>query len=109
MRYRSEWRILSAGYFLVAGAILIDGLSLAAPHVWYVVFAWLFLACAVAWAWRPPVAAGLSIAPVLGLAGLFRYCHSPEDWLFLAGILGIASFFIFKTFRSYDSPKPTAR
>jgi hypothetical protein len=65
----------------------------------------LFLGSAIFWAWRPPVAARVSIAPVLVLAGLFRYCSSPGDWLFLGGILGIAAFFIIKTFRSYPAPK----
>lgn len=105
MRYQTEWRIVSAAYFTVAGSILISGLSLPARSIWYVVCAWLFLGTAIAWAWRPPVAARLSIGPVLVLAGLFRYCSAPGDWLFLAGVLGIAAFFIIKTFRSYPSPK----
>jgi hypothetical protein len=39
------------------------------------------------------------------LAGLFRYCSAPGDWLFLGGVLGIAVFFIVKTLRSYPAPK----
>ena len=105
MTYPTEWRIASATYFTVAGSILISGLSLTAPSVWYVVSAWLFLASAIAWAWRPVVAARLSIVPVLFLAGLFRYCTSAGDWLFLGGVLGIAVFFIIKTFRSYPAAK----
>ena len=69
-------------------------LSLSARSVWYVVCARLFLGTAIAWAWRPSVAVRLSIGPVLVLAYLFRYCISPGDWLFLAGVLGIAAFFI---------------
>jgi hypothetical protein len=55
--------------------------------------------------WRPVVAARLSIVPVLFLAGLFKYCTSAGDTLFLGGVLGIAAFFIIKTFRSYSAPK----
>jgi hypothetical protein len=105
MRYQTEWRIASATYFTVAGSILISGLSLSAPSAWYVVCSWLFLGSAVAWAWRPAVAARLSIGPVLVLACLFRYCSSPGDWLFLGGVLGIAAFFIINTFRSYPASK----
>jgi hypothetical protein len=101
--YQAEWRIASTIYFIVAGSILISGLSLAAPSVWYLVCAWLFLGSAIAWAWRPVVAARLSIGPVLVLAGLFRYCSSAGDTLFLGGVLGIAAFFIIKTFLSYGS------
>jgi hypothetical protein len=105
MKYPTEWRIASAAYFTVAGAVLISGMSLTAPSAWYVVSAWLFFGCAIAWAWRPAIAARLSIAPVLVLAGLFRYCSAAGDWLFLGGVLGIAVFFIIKTFRSYPAPK----
>jgi hypothetical protein len=106
MRYQTEWRIASASYFTVAGSILISGLSLPDRGVWYLVSAWLFLGTAIAWAWRPPVAARLSIGPVVVLAFLFRYCSAPADWLFLGGVLGIAVFFIAKTLRSYSVPKP---
>ena len=107
MRFQTEWRIASAAYFTVAGSVLISGLSLPARSVWYLVSAWLFLGTAIAWAWRPPVAARLSIGPVLVLAGLFRYCSAPGDWLFLGGVLGVAVFFIIKTLRSYPAPKST--
>ncbi len=105
MKYQTEWRILSAAYFTIAGSNLISGLSLGAPSLWYPVCAWLFLLSAVAWAWRPIVAARLSIGPVVVLAFLFRYCSSAGDWLFLGGVLGIAAFFIIKTLRSYPPPK----
>ena len=101
MKYRSEWRIASAIYFGVAGSLLISGLSLAAPSRWFVFLAWLFAASAIAWAWRPPVAAVLSTAAVFGLIFLFRYCSSVGDSLFLGGVLGIASIFIITTFRFY--------
>jgi hypothetical protein len=101
MKYRSEWRIASAIYFAVAGSLLISGLSLAAPSRWFVFLAWSFAASAIAWAWRPPVAAVLSTAAVFGLIFLFRYCSSVGDGLFLGGVLGIASIFIITTFRFY--------
>jgi hypothetical protein len=101
MKYRSEWRIASAIYFGVAGSLLISGLSLAAPSRWFVFLAWLFAASAIAWAWRPPVAAVLSTGAVFGLVFLFRYCSSLGDGLFLGGVLGIASIFIITTFRFY--------
>ena len=105
MKYPTEWRIASAIYFTLAGSVLLSGLSLTAPSAWYVVSAWLFFGSAIAWAWRPVVAARLSIGPVLVLAGLFRYCTAAGDTLFLGGVLGIAVFFIIKTFRSYPAPK----
>jgi hypothetical protein len=101
MKYRSEWRIASAIYFAVAGSLLISGLSLAAPSRWFVFLAWSFAASAIAWAWRPPVAAVLSTAAVFGLIFLFRYCSSVGDGMFLGGVLGIASIFIITTFRFY--------
>ena len=101
LKYRSEWRMASAIYFAVAGSLLISGLSLAAPSRWFVFLAWLFAASAIAWAWRPPVAAVLSTAAVFGLIFLFRYCSSVGDGLFLGGVLGIASIFIITTFRFY--------
>src|SRR3984893_10261521 len=101
MKYRSEWRMASAIYFAVAGSLLISGLSLAAPSRWFVFLAWAFAASAIAWAWRPPVAAALSTAVVFGLIFLFRYCSSVGDGLFLGGVLGIASIFIITTFRFY--------
>jgi hypothetical protein len=105
MKYQTEWRILSAAYFTLAGSSLIFGLSQAAASAWYLLVAWLFLASAIAWAWRPAVAARLSVGPVLVLALLFRYCSSLGDWLFLGGILAVAIFFIVKTLRSYPAPK----
>jgi hypothetical protein len=105
MKYQTEWRIASAAYFTIAGSILVSGLSLGASSALYPVAAWLFFATAIAWAWRPTVAARLSIGPVVVLAFLFRYCSTPGDWLFLGGVLGIAAFFIIKTFRSYPAPK----
>ena len=105
MKYPTEWRIASALFFTAAGSILISSLSLAAPSVWYLVCAWLFLGCALAWAWRPAVAARLSIGPVVGLAFLFPHCNETGDRLFLGGVLGIAVFFIVKTFRSYPVAK----
>jgi hypothetical protein len=101
MKYRSEWRIASAIYFAIAGSLLISGLSLAAPSQWFVFLAWSFAASAVAWAWRPRVAAAISAGAVFGLIFLFRYCSSLGDGLFLSGVLGIASIFIIMTFRFY--------
>jgi len=101
MKYRAEWRMASAIYFGVAGSLLISGLSVAAPSRWFVFLAWSFAASAIAWAWRPPVAAVLSSAAVFGLIFLFRYCSSLGDGLFLGGVLGIASIFIITTFRFY--------
>jgi hypothetical protein len=111
MKYRSEWRIASAIYFTVAGSLLISGLSLAAPSRWFVFLAWSFAASAIAWAWRPPVAAVLSTAAVCGLMFLFPFCSSLGDGLFLGGVLGIASIFIIATFRFYPlrtKPGPVA-
>ena len=101
MKYRSEWRIASAIYFTIAGSLLISGLSQAAPSQWFVFLAWLFAASAIAWAWRPPVAAVISTGAVFGLIFLFRYCTSLGDGLFLGGVLGIASIFIIMTLRFY--------
>jgi hypothetical protein len=106
MKYPAEWRIVSAAYFTLAGSSLIFGLSQAAASAWYLLVAWLFLATAIAWAWRPAVAARLTVAPVVVLALLFRYCSSLGDWLFLGGILAVSAFFIIKTLRSYPAPKP---
>lgn len=101
MKYQTEWRIASAAFFAMAGSTLIYGLSWSTPSVWFLVCAWLFLGSAIAWAWRPALAARLSVAPVLALAYLLKYCSSPGDWLFLGGILAVAAFFIIKAFLSY--------
>src|ERR1700730_18336362 len=101
MKYRSEWRIASPIYFAVADSLLISGLSLAAPSRWFVFLAWSFAASAIAWAWRPPVAAVLSTAAVFVLIFLFRYCSSVGGGLFLGVFRGTSSIFIITTFRFY--------
>jgi hypothetical protein len=101
MKYQAEWRIASAIYFTVAGSILISSLSLGAPSQWYVLYAWLFAGSAIAWAWRPTVAAVISIGPVVGLAFFLQYCKSSGDLVFLGVVLGIALIFIVTTLHSY--------
>ena len=101
MKYQAEWRIAAAIYFTVAGSILISSLSLGAPSQWYVLYAWLFAGSAIAWAWKPTVAAVVSIGPVVGLAFFFQYCKSGGDLVFLGVVLGIAVLFVATTLRSY--------
>jgi hypothetical protein len=103
MKYQAEWRIASAIYFIVAGSILISSLSLGAPSAWYVLYAWLFAGSAIAWAWRPIVAAVISIGPVVGLAFFLQYCKSSGDWVFLGVVLGIAIVFIVTTLRFFTT------
>jgi hypothetical protein len=92
-------RIASAVYFGVAGVIVSLALSLSGPSFWYVICAYAFTLTAIGWAWRPSIAAGLSIGPVIGLAFLFQYCAKTVYGLYLGGILAVAVVFVMLAFR----------
>jgi hypothetical protein len=92
-------RIASAVYFGVAGVIVSLALSLSGPSFWYVICAYAFTLTAIGWAWRPSIAAGLSIGPVIGLAFLFQYCAKTVYGLYLGGILAVAVVFVMLALR----------
>ncbi len=89
MKSDSMLRFGSAAYFGLTGLLLIAVVFLAAPRFWFFACACLYTLTAIAWAWRPHVAAALSVGPLLGLASLFRYCDGRCYWT-LAIVLVIA-------------------
>jgi len=77
MKYQTEWRIASAAYFTIAGSIF-DFWSVARRFECFVPRGCMaVLSQPRLLAWRPPIAARLSIGPVVVLAFLFRYCSTP--------------------------------
>ena len=90
MKSDSMLRFGSAAYFGLTGLLLIAVVFLAAPGFWFFACACLYALTAVAWPWRPHVAAALSVGPLLGLAFLFRYCDGSRYYWTLVIVLAIA-------------------
>jgi hypothetical protein len=71
---RTALRAVGASLFIIGGSLLVlMGRLGAAPSMWY-----FFCYCAlpiigIIWLWRPPLAAALSIGPLISVAALLRY------------------------------------
>jgi hypothetical protein len=87
MKARRELRVGGAVYFGLAGLALVLALSLGTPSFWYWVCGVLFTLTAVAWTWRPDIAAGLAVGPLAGLLFLFQYTGPTKRSWYLAAIL----------------------
>lgn len=96
--------IFTATYFIVAGLILALSVSLGGPSLWYFICACVLIPAGIVWTWRPDIAAGLSVGPVLGLMLLLKGC-SGTYCIYLALILAGAATFIFIEYRRQAARK----
>ena len=64
---------------MLGGLCLVLLSAVGAPSFWYVPCAYALPVLGLVWAWRPRVAAGLSVGPLASVIGLIRYL--PGLWL----------------------------
>jgi hypothetical protein len=84
MKERLPFRMIAGAFFALTGFFLIHVLSEFRATFWHQACAWAFALGAVAWCWRPDIAAGLSLGPTLGLVFSFRDLGEGPNQLELA-------------------------